>query len=118
MPIDLTALKLRLQIGEHVFQQRVWVRSNTHTFLASWRRQESSQARTRSKKLPLALVVGTPSRPRVLLFALPLWSPQLSSPLAARPLQGVPLIPCDPETEIGIFPAPSKASSDGSLQSS
>jgi hypothetical protein len=35
MPIDLTALKLRLQIGEHVFQQRVWVRSNTHTFLAS-----------------------------------------------------------------------------------
>jgi hypothetical protein len=35
MPIDLTALKLRLQIGEHIFQQRVWVRSNTQTFLAS-----------------------------------------------------------------------------------
>jgi hypothetical protein len=35
MPVALTALKLRLQIGEYVFQQRVCVRSNMHTFLAS-----------------------------------------------------------------------------------
>src|SRR5579864_4904785 len=43
------------------------------------------------------------------------FGPQLLSPLAARPLQGVPLPPCDPEREISIFPALNAASSDGSL---
>src|ERR1700722_3640804 len=55
------------------------------------------------------------SRPRVLLFPIPLWSPQLVSPLAAPPLQGAPLPPCDLEREISIFPALNAASSDGSL---
>src|SRR4029077_15442763 len=81
-------------------------------------RPESPRARTRLTKSPLAPGVRTPNQLRALLFGLPLWSRPLSTRPTLRSLQAALSAPGDPEPETSISPAPSEASSDGSLLSS